>query len=127
MRAFWKTVNTLTVPVAGYAPWWVLIETTGARTGLQRRTPLSNGPLADGTISLLAVYGATATFVKNVHANPTVRVKRRGRWHEGVAEIREPTPEAINALGIYARRVLLHIGTSAKVLRITLTNPSGQS
>lgn len=127
MRAFWKTVNTMTVPVAGYAPWWVLLETTGGRTGLPRRTPLSNGPLNDGTLSLLAVYGATAGFVKNVHANPTVRVKRRGRWHEGVAEIREPTPEAINALGIYARRVLLRIGTSAKILQITLTKPSGQS
>lgn len=64
MRAFWKAVNTLTVPVAGYAPWWVLLETTGARTGLPRRTPLSNGPLTDGTISLLAVNGATAAFVK---------------------------------------------------------------
>lgn len=126
MRAFWKTVNTMTIPLAGYAPWWVLLETTGSRSGLPRLTPLSNGPLADGTISLLAVYGDTAAFVRNVHANPTVRVKRRGRWHEGVAEIREPTPEAINALGIYARRVLLRIGTGAKILQITLANRSGE-
>lgn len=123
MRAFWKTVNHLTVPVAGYAPWWVLLETTGVRTGLPRLTPLSNGPLNDGTLSLLAVYGDTAAFVRNARANPTLRVKRRGRWHEGVAEICEPTPNTIDALGIYARRVLLRIGTGAKILQITLAKP----
>lgn len=127
MRAFWRTVNTMTVPIAGYAPWWVLLETTGARTRLPRLTPLANGPLNDGTISLVAVYGEAAAFVKNIHAKPTVRIKRRGRWHEGVAEIREPTPDAIQGLGTYARRVLLRVGTNAKILHITVTDPNGPS
>lgn len=118
MRAFWKALNTLTVHIAGYAPWWVLLETTGHRTGKRRLTPLANGPFNGATLALISVYGDSAAFVKNIRANSTVRIKRRGRWHEGTAELLAPTPEAVDALGVYAKRVLLPIGTNPRVLRV---------
>ena len=34
----------MSLPLAGLAPWWVVLETKGRRTGRQRRTPLANGP-----------------------------------------------------------------------------------
>lgn len=121
MRAFWKAVYTVTVHLAGYAPWWVLLETTGHRTGTRRLTPLANGPLDGSTLALVSVYGHSAAFVKNIRANPTVRIQRRGRWLEGAVELLEPTPEAVDAFGVYAKRVLLRIGTKPKVLRFTVT------
>jgi integrase len=54
-RTFWKILNPITRGLAGLAPWWVLLETTGRRTGKRRRTPFANGPFvgelpADGLL-----------------------------------------------------------------------------
>jgi deazaflavin-dependent oxidoreductase (nitroreductase family) len=121
LERFWKTVNPLIRPLAGFAPWWVLLETTGHRTGARRRTPLVNGPLDGSVLSVLSVYGDSAVFVKNIRANPRVRVKRRGRWREGTVEVIEVTSETVADLGLYARRVLLRIASDPKVVRVTIS------
>ncbi len=36
-------------PFAGWAPWWVLLETDGRRTGEPKTTPLVRGPV-DGDV-----------------------------------------------------------------------------
>lgn len=118
-RRFWPIINTLTRPLAGFAPWWVLLETTGRRSGKRRLTPLAGAPIDGSSLSLLAGYGDASAFVKNLLANPTVRDKRRGRWLNGTAELRDPTPQAIARLGAYARHVLVKIGTDPKVVKIT--------
>lgn len=120
-RRFWLVVNSFTRPLAGYAPWWALLETTGRRSRKRRLTPLAGAPFDGSTLSLLAGYGDASAFVKNIRDDPTVRVKRRGRWLNGTAELLDPTPEAVASLGAYARRVLLRIGTDPKVVKITLT------
>lgn len=120
LERFWKTVNPLTRPLAGYVPWWVLVETTGRHTGVKRRTPLTNSPLDGSVLSILAVYGDSAAFVKNIRANPSVRVKRCGRWMDGKADVVEASPEAVAQLGLYARRVLMRIGSDPNVVRVTL-------
>lgn len=120
-RRFWKAVNPLTRPFAGYVPWWVLVETTGRRTGEQRLTPLANAPFDGSTLSLLSVYGDSSAFVKNIGVNPVVRVKRRGQWLSGTAELLDPTPETVARLGLYARWVLLRIASDPKILLVTVT------
>lgn len=120
LERFWKTINPLTKPLAGYAPWWVVVETTGRRTGTARRTPLANGPLEASVLWVLSVYGDSAAFVKNIEANSRVRVKRRGRWLNGSAQMVEDSPEAIAHLGLYARHVLLRIGSDPKIVRIAI-------
>lgn len=120
LEQIWKIVNPATRPLAGYAPWWVLMETTGRRTGARRRTPMANAPFDGSVLSVLAVYGDSAAFAKNIRANPRVRVKRRGRWLEGTAEVVEATPEAAAHLGLYARRVLLRVATEPKIVRVNV-------
>lgn len=71
-------------------------------------------------LSILAVYGDSAAFVKNIRANPSVRVKRCGRWMDGKADVVEASPEAVAQLGLYARRVLMRIGSDPNVVRVTL-------
>lgn len=68
-------------------------------TGRRRLTPLANGRFDGGTLSVLSVYGDSSAFVKNICANPAVRVKRRGRWLDGSAEVVDPTPENV-AVGV---------------------------
>jgi deazaflavin-dependent oxidoreductase (nitroreductase family) len=65
-------------------PTYALIETTGRRTGRPRRVPVANG-LDGDTFWLIAGLGEQASFVKNIRANPRVRVRARpARIHDGI-------------------------------------------
>ena len=94
--------------------------TTGRHTGKQHLTPLANGPFDGRTLSVLAVYGDSAAFVKNLRANPVVRVMRRGHWLTGTAELLDPTPAAVARLGRYARWGLLRIASNPKIVKVTV-------
>jgi deazaflavin-dependent oxidoreductase (nitroreductase family) len=63
----------LGIPIPGDA----LLETTGRRTGLPRRTPVCDG-LDGRTFWLIAQRGREADWVRNIMANPRVRVKVSG-------------------------------------------------
>jgi deazaflavin-dependent oxidoreductase (nitroreductase family) len=63
---------------------FALLETTGRRTGLPRHTPVGNG-LAGDTFWLIAAHGRQADFVRNIVAEPRVRVLVNRGWRSGVA------------------------------------------
>lgn len=72
---------------AGFAPRaFALLETTGRRTGLPRQTPVGNG-LAGDTFWLIAAHGTQADYVRNLQAEPRVRIKVGGVWRAGTAVI----------------------------------------
>ena len=69
----------------GLAPRaFALLETTGRRTGRPRHTPVGNG-LDGNTFWLIAVHGDQADYVRNIRADPRVRVRVGRRWREGTA------------------------------------------
>jgi deazaflavin-dependent oxidoreductase (nitroreductase family) len=79
-------------------PTYALLETTGRRSGLPRQLPVANG-MQGRTFWLIAALGDRAQYVRNIKANPRVRVKARParfrdglrmRWHSGTAH---PMPE----------------------------------
>src|SRR6266567_5515103 len=65
-------------------PVYALLETTGRRTGQPRHAPVAEG-LAGDTFWLIAAHGDQADYVRNIHADPRVRVKVGGRWRAGTA------------------------------------------
>jgi deazaflavin-dependent oxidoreductase (nitroreductase family) len=71
-------------------PGDALLETTGRRTGLPRRTPVCDG-LDGHTFWLVAQRGHDADWVRNIAADPRVRVKFRSGsgvgWRAGTAHI----------------------------------------
>src|SRR5215469_10697979 len=72
---------------AGMAPRaFALLETTGRRTGLPRHTPVGNG-LDRDTFWLVAAHGAQADYVRNLQAEPRVRIKAGGSWRWGTAVV----------------------------------------
>ena len=72
---------------SGFAPRaFALLETTGRRTGLPRHTPVGNG-LDGDTFWLVAAHGIQANYVRNLQAEPRVRVKADGLWHAGTAVV----------------------------------------
>lgn len=96
-----RIVNPLVVALAERGlvpPTYALLETVGRRTGRQRRAPVANG-LDRDTSWLIAGLGEQASFVRNLRANPRVRVKARParlghgvrmRWRSGTAH---PLPQ----------------------------------
>lgn len=74
----------------GIAPKaFALIETTGRRTGQKRLTPVGNG--LDGDIFwLVSIQGKRSGYVKNLLANPRVRIKVNRTWYAGTAT---PVPD----------------------------------
>jgi len=71
----------------GWAPRaFALLETVGRRSGQPRHTPVGNG-LVGETFWLIAAHGEQADYVRNIQADPAVRVKVNGRWREGTATL----------------------------------------
>ena len=71
----------------GIAPRaFALLETTGRRTGRRRLTPVGNG-LDGSTFWLVSEHGQGCGYVKNLVANPSVRVKVGRTWHGGTAHL----------------------------------------
>jgi deazaflavin-dependent oxidoreductase (nitroreductase family) len=71
----------------GLAPRaFALLETTGRRSGALRWTPI--GKELDGPVFwLVAEHGTGCDYVKNLMANPQLRVKVRRRWYRGTATL----------------------------------------
>jgi deazaflavin-dependent oxidoreductase (nitroreductase family) len=117
---FWSIMNPIVRPLAGTMPWWLLLETTGRKSGLKRVTPFANGPIDDGVLTLISVHGDRAAFALNIAADPRVRVKRRGRWRSGTAEFAPLDPTMVKRFSAYGRLGLRTFGEDARLLRITL-------
>ena len=106
------------VPAGGTA----LLETTGRRTRLPRRTPVGNG-LRGREFWIVTEHGRHAAYVKNIEADPRVRVKVGRRWFAGTAHILdgEDPHERMRRLRRPANDSLLRlVGTEHLVIRVDL-------
>ncbi|MGA5602758.1 nitroreductase/quinone reductase family protein [Streptomyces griseoincarnatus] len=73
-------------PLLRRMPFQTLLETTGRVWGLPRTTPV--GGRRDGdTFWLVSEFGERSQYVRNIKADPRVRVRVRGRWHTGTAHL----------------------------------------
>ncbi len=121
MRVFNPPIRALAA--RGLAPGVALLETTGRKSGRPRRTPVSNGlDRATDTFWIVAEMGRKAAYVRNIEADPRVRVRVRGRWRTGTAQILDgEDPRArlrsisrLNAAGVRA------MGSELLVVRVDL-------
>ena len=107
----------------GLLPGIALLETTGRTSGQPRRTPVSNGlERGTNTFWIVAEMGRKAGYVRNIEADPRVRIRVRGRWRSGTAEVldgedarvRLRSISRLNAGGVRA------LGTDLLVVRVDL-------
>lgn len=103
-----------------------LIETIGRKSGQPRVTPVTNG--SDGDVFwIVTERGHAANYVRNIQANPRVRVKAGGGWRAGTARIVDEDP-AQRLAQIVARnpraranaQIVRKTGTENLVIRIDL-------
>lgn len=58
------------------------------------------GRILDGAFWLVAGDGRASAFVRNIDADPRVRVRFQGRWHDGMARVVEDDDAVARALRI---------------------------
>ena len=117
---FWRLFNPVARSLAGIAPWWVVLETTGRRTGRARQVPLARGPVDGSTAWLISVHGLHADFARNIEANSRVRLRLRGRWRHGTAAVVAADPGVIGRFNLYARMGPRTLGIDLKLIRVEL-------
>jgi deazaflavin-dependent oxidoreductase (nitroreductase family) len=72
---------------AGLAvPGIAILETTGRKSGQPRRTPVGASVGGD-TCWIVAEHGRRAAYVRNIQADPSVRIKIGRRWRSGTAQL----------------------------------------
>lgn len=100
---------------------WAILETRGRKTGLPRQNPVGNG-LAGETFWIVAEHGRKAGYVRNIAADPRVRVFVNGRWRSGTAHaLPDDDPhERQRSLPALNARVVRLMGTDLMTVRIDL-------
>ena len=119
---FWRIFNPVARALAGIAPWWVVLETTGRKSGKTRQAPLARGP-QDGDVTwVIAVHGRHSGFVNNIEANPSVRFRLKGRWHTGTASIHPMDDAIVSRFNTYGQMGPKVVGIDPVLVRIELTS-----
>jgi deazaflavin-dependent oxidoreductase (nitroreductase family) len=99
-----------------------LLETTGRRSGRKRVTPVGNG-LRGSEFWIVTEHGWASAYVKNIQADPRVRVKVGRRWMSGTAKVL-PDDDPYERMRVLGRTVndaaVRLVGTEHLVLRIDL-------
>lgn len=107
----------------GLVPTVALLETVGRKSGLPRRNPVSKGlDRATDTFWIVAEHGHKAAYVRNIEANPRVRLRIGRRWRTGSATIlpdddprtRQHHTSKLNAAAVRA------MGTELLTIRVDL-------
>jgi len=104
-------------------PIQTLLETTGRKSGEPRRTPLGGSRVGD-QFWFVSEFGEKSQYVKNIQADSNVRVRLRGRWHNGTAHlVPDDDPQArlrelpqFNSFGVRT------FGTNLLTIRVDLTD-----
>ncbi|MFJ6567931.1 nitroreductase/quinone reductase family protein [Streptomyces sp. NPDC091292] len=110
-------------PVSRRLPGQILVETVGRSSGLPRRTPV--GGRREGNVFwFVSEYGDKSQYVRNIRADPRVRVRIRGTWHTGTAH---PLPEddaraRLRTLPRYNSAAVQAFGTNLLTIRVDLTD-----
>ncbi len=107
----------------GIAPKSVaLLETTGRKSGQPRRTPVGNG-LRGEHFWIVTEHGRRAAYVRNIEADPRVRVKVGRRWYSGTAKVL-PDDDPYERMRILGRRgndtAVRLVGTEHLTIRVDL-------
>jgi deazaflavin-dependent oxidoreductase (nitroreductase family) len=106
-----------------------VIETIGRRSGRARRTVVGIARQSESVLWIVAEHGRRAGYVRNLDADPSVRIRRGRRWQRGCARVVEHddvdarlrlfTPQHVKAIR--------HFGTDLASVRIDLTPESQTS
>lgn len=114
--------NPFVRQIAGRVPGApVLLETTGRKSGQPRRNPVG-GRLVGDSFWLVSEHGLRSQYVKNMTAQPQVRLRIRRQWHTGTAHLMpDDDPQArLRSLPRMNSSAVRAMGTDLLTIRIDL-------
>jgi deazaflavin-dependent oxidoreductase (nitroreductase family) len=114
-------VQRLVVNPVGRKMPGVILETTGRKSGQPRRTAVG-GRLVDSQFWMVSEHGEHSDYVRNIKANPAVRVRIGGRWRTGTAHLL-PDDDPLRRLGNLPRlnsAVVRVMGSDLLTIRVDL-------
>jgi deazaflavin-dependent oxidoreductase (nitroreductase family) len=85
-RQFVHHVQRLVVNPIGRQLPVTMLETTGRKSGQPRRTAIG-GKLVGNQYWMVSEHGDHSDYVRNIKANPAVRLRVGGQWRSGVAHL----------------------------------------
>lgn len=108
-------------PVMRRLPLQTVLETTGRSSGLPRRTPVGGKRIGD-SFWLVSEFGERSQYVRNIKADPRVRVRIRGRWHQGTAHLMpdDDTAVRLRSLPLMNSAAVRAIGAGQLTVRVDL-------
>lgn len=118
---FHRIINPVMRHLAGRFPGQALLETTGRRTGRARRTPVG-GRVRNGSFWMVSNHGTGSDYVRNLEAEPRVRVRLGSRWRTGTAHLLpDDDPRArLRALPAFNSFMVRRFATDPLTIRIDL-------
>ncbi|GFG50442.1 nitroreductase [Mycolicibacterium agri] len=104
-------------------PFQTLLETTGRKSGQPRRTPIGGRKIGN-EFWFVSEFGENSQYVKNIEADPNVRVRLNGRWHKGVAHLLpdDDPHERLRSLPQFNSFGVRTFGTKLLTIRVDLTD-----
>jgi deazaflavin-dependent oxidoreductase (nitroreductase family) len=108
-------------PIMRRLPLQTVLETTGRTSGLPRRTPVG-GKRVGGSFWLVSEFGERSQYVRNIKADPRVRVRIRGRWHTGTAHLMpdDDTLVRLRSLPLVNSAAVRAVGVGQLTVRVDL-------
>ncbi|MFE2095956.1 nitroreductase family deazaflavin-dependent oxidoreductase [Streptomyces sp. NPDC059468] len=110
-------------PLNRRIPAQTILETTGRVSGLPRPTPVGGRRVGD-SFWIVSEFGFKSQYVRNIQADPKVRVRIGGRWHHGTAHLL-PEDDAVarlRALPRFNSAAVRAFGTDLLTVRVDLAD-----
>ncbi|SPM42627.1 hypothetical protein W7S_12985, partial [Mycobacterium numidiamassiliense] len=120
-RAVVHRMQRLVVNPVGRQLPVTMLETTGRRSGQPRHTPVG-GRVVGNQFWMVSEHGDHSDYVRNIKANPTVRVRLGGQWRNGTAHLL-PDDDPLQRLGNLPRvnsTVVRIMGSELLTIRVDL-------
>ncbi|MFD8611543.1 nitroreductase/quinone reductase family protein [Streptomyces sp. NPDC059631] len=110
-------------PVTRRLPLQTLLETTGRVSGLPRRTPVG-GRRTGASFWIVSEFGTRSQYVRNIQADPAVRVRIGGRWHRGTAHLlpEDDAAARLRSLPRFNSAAVRAFGTDLLTVRVDLAD-----
>jgi deazaflavin-dependent oxidoreductase (nitroreductase family) len=115
-----RVQRLLVNPVGRQMPG-IILETTGRKSGKARQTAVG-GRVVDNQFWMVSEHGEHSDYVRNIEANPAVRVRIGGRWRSGTAHLL-PEDDPLQRLGGLPRlnsAVVRLMGSDLLTIRVDL-------
>ncbi|HEX3783749.1 MAG TPA: nitroreductase/quinone reductase family protein [Pseudonocardiaceae bacterium] len=110
-------------PILSRLPTQTLLETTGRKSGLPRRTPVGGRRIGQ-QFWFVSEHGEKSQYVRNILAQPRVRLRLRGRWHTGTAVLlpRDDPRARLRDLPAFNSLAVRTFATDLVTLRVDLAD-----